>query len=76
MSKVLSDGDDPSGERGEVFQSGYYVFHFVAKGSVTFDFEWEGPGFERRRLQDSELFHLPRHLAEFEEAFNTQKKLR
>ena len=75
--KVLFDGDDPSGERGEVFlEPGYYDFHFVAKGNVTFDFEWEGPGFERRRLHDRELFHLPSVLSRFEGEFNTQKTLR
>ena len=55
---------------------GLYDFHFVAKGNVTFDLEWEGPGFERRRLDDRELFHLPSLLAQFQEEFNTQKKLR
>ena len=74
---MLFDGDDPAGERGEVFlEPGYYEFHFIAKGSVTFDFEWEGPGFERRRLHDRELFHLPILLTRLEEAFNTQKTLR
>ena len=34
------------------------------------------PSFERRRLHDNELFHLPSLLAQFEEEFNTQKQLR
>ena len=75
--KVLFDGDEPSGERGEVYlRPGYYDFHFVAKGSLTFDFEWEGPGMARRRFAEGDLFHLPDVLSAYQEEFKTQKVMR
>ncbi|MHC4984408.1 MAG: hypothetical protein ACYTF6_14725, partial [Planctomycetota bacterium] len=75
--RTLFDGNEPSGEAAEChLEPGYYAFGFVCKGSITFDFEWRGPGLKRRAFKAGDLFHRQATLDKYQNEFRTQPKLR
>lgn len=75
--QTIFDGSFPAGLVGSCYlKPGYYPFEFVSEGALEFDFEWQGPGIERRSFQEEDLCHRQALLNAYRHEFKTQKIMR